>query len=214
MQLNTIPDASTLLQTAVEVKIWEGYLLRNKNNIPNTLCEYSLDDGPWHETDDARFIFRFTSFDWSNNIQQLLTRENIHCDVIRYFQTNLFDHHRTAKVSLVTADSNLSASVSSGLEAAGYRIRAFSSDKPVLESCFNHADLFIIDKETADIDGLNICRLLRTHPSTKDVPVILLLRDAAGGKEALLAGATDFMLKPFHIHYLLNVVARYTHQEG
>lgn len=213
MQLHTISEASALRQAAVEVKIWEGYLLRNKTNLPNTLCAYSLDDGPWHETDDARFIFRFAAFDWFNNIQQLLTRQNIHCDLIRHFQMDPSPHARAPKVSLVTDDTDLSTSIMSGLEAAGYRVSRYTINKPVLAECINHADLFIIDKQMADIDGLRICRHLRTHPATKDIPSILLSRDAAGSKEALLAGATDFILKPFHIHYLLNVVGRYTRQE-
>jgi DNA-binding response OmpR family regulator len=30
------------------------------------------------------------------------------------------------------------------------------------------------------------------------------------GNEALLAGANDYIEKPFHVHYLLNIISKYT----
>lgn len=213
MHLHIMPDASAMRQTAVEVKIWEGYLLRNRTNISTTLCAYSLDDGPWHETDDGRFIFRFTSFDWFNTIQQLLTRENIHCDPVCYFEMESVSYTRVRKISLITAEADLAESITTALEAAGYVVNTFSSARPVLESFVNPVDLFIIDRQLPDFDALNICRHLRVHPSTKDVPAVLLSGDATKCEEALLAGATEFIVKPFHIHYLLNVVTRHTHSQ-
>ncbi|HEU5145969.1 MAG TPA: response regulator [Chryseosolibacter sp.] len=199
------PISPPLSQTAVEVTIREEYLLKNKNNIARSLCAYSLDNGPWHETDDGRFIFRFASFDWFNSIQDILHREHVPCDVVRHFNVNI--QSAAKQVAVVGCLPEVEYTVMSGLQAGGYRVKFFSSGKAVIERCWSPVDAFIVDQQSSDIDGLSICRHLRTHPFTKDIPVILLSAEAKKGKEALLAGATDYVKKPFHIHYLLNVIA-------
>ena len=212
MHLHITPETSAIRQTAVEVNIWEAYLLRNRTNMSNTLCAYSLDNGPWHETDDGRLIFRFTAFDWFNNIRQLLVRDHIHCDLVRHFPMQPLPHC-AGKISLVTADADLSASVMSGLESAGYQVKVFPDGTAMLEKRFAPVNLLLIDRHNADANALKICRQVRADPATKDIPVILLCEKGMKSREALLAGATDYIEKPFHIHYLLNVVARYTRNE-
>ena len=69
--------------------------------------------------------------------------------------------------------------------------------------------MFIVDRQSSAVDGLQICRQLRAHPVTKDVPILLLSAEAKKNHEALLAGATDCIEKPVHVHYLLNVIARH-----
>ena len=207
MHLHTAPSSSALSQTTVEVTIREEYLLRNKTNIARTLCVYSLDQGPWHETDDARFIFRFTWFDWINTIEQLLHREHIHCDAVRSFDTKV--ETASKKIVIAGCDDRFSSGLASGLEAAGYRTKSYSTARAAIEGSLLPVDLFIVDKQAPDMDALNICRHLRAYPSTKHVPIILLSEEAKKLKEALLAGATDCVKKPFHIHYLLHVISRY-----
>lgn len=205
MYLRAATGSSALSQTAVEVTIREEYLLRNKTSIARTLCAYSLDNGPWHETDDARFIFRFTAFDWSNSIQGILDREHVPCDVVRHFVMNIQSDAKT--IVIVGGDRECSGDLASGLETGGYRVNCCATGRAAIERTWAPADLFLVDKQSPDIDGLLICRHLRAHPFTKDIPVILLSAEARKVKEALLAGATDYVKKPFHIHYLLNVIA-------
>jgi CheY-like chemotaxis protein len=35
-------------------------------------------------------------------------------------------------------------------------------------------DLFLIDKQLGGINGLDICRILKTHPETMNIPLILI----------------------------------------
>jgi DNA-binding response OmpR family regulator len=69
-------------------------------------------------------------------------------------------------------------------------------------------DLFILDSRMPDVDGFQICRYLRTQAATKHTPVLMISCEARKGDEALIAGATDYIEKPFHMHYLLNLVSR------
>lgn len=63
----------------VEVKIWEAFLLYNRNNLYNTLFTYSLNNGPEadNEHDLGIITFRFTTWDWRNTLKKLLNTHNI-----------------------------------------------------------------------------------------------------------------------------------------
>ena len=206
----TRPDSSALDQTAVEVEIWESYLLRNKTNISKTLCTYSLDNGPWQETDNGKLIFRFTSYDWSKNVEELLTRSNIHYTIVGNVGINPLQQLLKKKIFVAEDDPDIGYCLMTVLENAGYHVKLSSSGKPILEGNYSWVDLFILDKRMPDVDGLLICRYLRTQAATKDTPVIMISCEARKGDEALLAGANDYIEKPFHMHYLLNLISRYT----
>lgn len=72
----------------------------------------------------------------------------------------------------------------------------------------NIFDLIILDVELGDISGFTICRKLKKHPSTSQVPVIIA--SALGNVESTLegfdSGASDFIHKPFHPEELLKRV--------
>ena len=65
-------------------------------------------------------------------------------------------------------------------------------------------DLIILDLNLPAISGLEVCRLLRTRPLTKDVPIIMV---TARGSESdrvvgLDSGADDYITKPFSLREL------------
>ncbi len=72
-------------------------------------------------------------------------------------------------------------------------------------------DLILLDVEMPNIDGYKICSLIRKSPQFKTTPIIMAtgktgLIDRAKAK---LAGATDYMIKPFTQGELLKIVFRY-----
>jgi CheY-like chemotaxis protein len=205
----TTPDLSAVDQAAVEVEVWEGNLLRNRTNIAKTLCTYSLDNGPSHETDEGKFLFRFTAFDWAKKIEELLTRSNIHYSMVRMIEINPLQQLLKKKIFVAEDDPDIAYCLVSVLEEAGYHVKLASSGKPIIEGNFSWVDLFILDKRMPDVDGLEICRYLRAQAATKDTPVIMISCETRKSNEALAAGANDYIEKPFHIHYLLNVVSTY-----
>lgn len=93
------------------------------------------------------------------------------------------------------------------LEDAGYEVIESSTGKFVLEAEYKSPDLIILDKRMPDIDGLEVCRQLRTREECKDIPIIII---CASGRPALNAGANDFLEKPFHLKDLLKMVEKYT----
>jgi hypothetical protein len=63
----------------IEVKLFETFLLYNRYNLYNTLCTYSLDNGPLEKENDdlATVSFRFMVRDWNNTLRDLLDRHNV-----------------------------------------------------------------------------------------------------------------------------------------
>ncbi len=62
-------------------------------------------------------------------------------------------------------------------------------------------DIILSDLMMPYKDGMQVCRELRNHPSTRSIPVLLLTArpDERSKIEALTAGATDFISKPFSL---------------
>lgn len=69
----------------------------------------------------------------------------------------------------------------------------------------NTFDLVLLDIELGDISGFDICRRLKKHPSTHEVPVIIIsaLGELENTMQGFESGAADYVRKPFHTQELL-----------
>src|ERR1035437_10278438 len=89
------------------------------------------------------------------------------------------------------------------LTLAGYEMRQADSGASALaEIAASVPDAVVIDVGLPDIDGLEVCRLLRREGNR--VPVLMLTaRDAVSDRiDGLDAGADDYLVKPFDIDEL------------
>ena len=69
-------------------------------------------------------------------------------------------------------------------------------------------DLVLLDVVMPEMDGYEVCRRIRSNPATEFLPVVMIT--ASGNEQrlnALLAGADDFVTKPFDQSELLARVA-------
>ncbi len=59
-------------------------------------------------------------------------------------------------------------------------------------------DLILLDLVMPDLDGISVCRQLKSDPETADIPVIMVTasHDSDGKIRALEAGAEEFLTKP------------------
>jgi DNA-binding response OmpR family regulator len=92
-----------------------------------------------------------------------------------------------------------------------YLVRHLSHDYRVLATGNGQEALAMVNDETPDIvvadimmpgmDGLSLCREIRSTPETDFIPVILLTAKATGQErlEGLGTGADDYLTKPFDI---------------
>jgi len=65
-------------------------------------------------------------------------------------------------------------------------------------------DLILLDVEMPDMDGYEVCRLLKGDPDTRDIPVIFITAmDGEDDEErGLLVGAIDYIRKPYSLPIL------------
>jgi CheY-like chemotaxis protein len=94
-------------------------------------------------------------------------------------------------------------------ERAGYGITIYPNGDQLLNNYFELPNVFILDKQLSGIDGLDVCRFLKSQERTKHIPVIMLSANPNIGKIYKDAGADDFLEKPFKLHDLLALVNKY-----
>jgi two-component system, OmpR family, response regulator MprA len=104
------------------------------------------------------------------------------------------------------------------LTLAGYDVRLAESGAGALADVASAApDAVVLDVGLPDIDGLEVCRLLRREGNR--VPVLMLTARAAVSDriDGLDAGADDYLVKPFDIDELkarLRALLRRAHGES
>jgi DNA-binding response OmpR family regulator len=111
-----------------------------------------------------------------------------------------------AKVLIVEDDPDILNALNVALGSAGFDVDVLLNGKGILNNQFVRPDLFIIDKQLPDIDGLEICRFLHSKPNYRKIPVIVISGAQRIKTKALDAGATCFIAKPFAVIDLLRAI--------
>ncbi|MCC5958533.1 MAG: diguanylate cyclase [Rhodobacteraceae bacterium] len=92
------------------------------------------------------------------------------------------------------------------LQAACYDcVMASCGEKAISLAQDEHPDLILLDCRLPDIDGVEVCRILRANPATRHIPILLFsaTADRAQRLRALQMGADDFLSKPLDESYLM-----------
>jgi len=92
------------------------------------------------------------------------------------------------------------------LEKEGYQVQSALDGAVALQHAFNNPpDLVILDIMLPEVDGLEVCRRLRSNKLTASVPVLMLSarKEELDKVLGLELGADDYMVKPFGIRELI-----------
>ena len=109
-------------------------------------------------------------------------------------------------VLVVEDDDDIRELVSYNLLKEGYQVAGVASGEEALATVETKPpDLMLLDLMLPGLDGLRICRKLKSDPLTESLPIIML---TAKGEEAdvvagLNMGADDYISKPFSPKVLL-----------
>ncbi|MGC2061965.1 MAG: response regulator [Thermodesulfovibrionales bacterium] len=104
------------------------------------------------------------------------------------------------KILVVDDEPDIVELVSYNLKKEGFEIVSALDGEEALTKIKNHTfDFVILDLMLPGIQGIELCRILRNDPKTKNLPIIML---TAKGEEidrilGLEIGADDYMAKPF-----------------
>src|SRR5688500_11894178 len=105
------------------------------------------------------------------------------------------------RVLVVEDESDIAGLIKHTLERSGDSIVeiAPSGDQALKLAAEQPPDLIILDLNLPVLDGLEVCRLLRTRPATAKTPIIMVTARATEIDRVvgLDAGADDYITKPF-----------------
>lgn len=96
------------------------------------------------------------------------------------------------------------------LERGGFEVLKAQNGREALDMLndISTPDMFILDVMMPEIDGIQLCRMLRERDDTKLIPILILSArgDAKSVIQGMEAGATDYILKPIFHHNLVDKV--------
>jgi DNA-binding response OmpR family regulator len=107
--------------------------------------------------------------------------------------------HDAATILLVDDEDAVQKLLTYPLEQEGFRVlQARDGEEALLRFEAEHVDLVVLDLMLPKLDGLEVCRRLRTHSA---VPIIMLTArdDELDKVVGLELGADDYITKPFSI---------------
>jgi two-component system, OmpR family, phosphate regulon response regulator PhoB len=111
-----------------------------------------------------------------------------------------------ANILIVEDEDSISTLLAYNFEAEGYATRVAAEGEAVNGMIGEEKpDVIVLDWMLPGISGIDICRLLKQRPETRDIPIIML---TARGEESeklrgLATGADDYLVKPFSVPELL-----------
>jgi two-component system, OmpR family, copper resistance phosphate regulon response regulator CusR len=119
------------------------------------------------------------------------------------------------KVLLVEDEERMVAFIRKGISAEGYEIDVAYDGRTGL-SLFrkDRYDIILLDVNLPQINGFELCRLIRSENETVPVLMLTALDSLADKADGFNAGADDYLAKPFEFQELLLRLRALTRRNG
>lgn len=114
--------------------------------------------------------------------------------------------HETPSILVVDDTPTNIVLLTAILNKKGYRVLVANNGKDALHMAEkNLPDLLLLDIMMPDMDGYEVCRQLKGHSETKDIPVIFVtaLSDMTNKIKGFEVGGVDYLIKPFQAQEVL-----------
>jgi two-component system catabolic regulation response regulator CreB len=121
------------------------------------------------------------------------------------------------RVLIVEDDRDIADLVARYLSQAGFATEVIASGREALAAiAARPPDLLVLDLMLPQVDGLEICRAVRTNAKTNAIPIIMLTARAEESDRivGLELGADDYIAKPFSPRELLARVRTILRRSG
>ena len=112
----------------------------------------------------------------------------------------------TASILVIEDEEPIQILLRYNLEAEGHRVRVSADGEDTMMLIADERpDLILLDWMLPGISGIEVCRLVRARPETKNIPIIMLTArsEEAERVRGLATGADDYLVKPFSVPELL-----------
>lgn len=109
------------------------------------------------------------------------------------------------KILVVDDEPNIIELLKMNLESSGYEVLEASTGMEAITKTNSFLpDLVLLDLMLPDIDGLQVCGMLKKNQVTQDIPIIMITAksEESDKVQGLTIGADDYITKPFGISEL------------
>src|SRR5271166_3481734 len=110
------------------------------------------------------------------------------------------------KILLVDDEPDLQELIDANLTTAGYQVLTAATGPEALRQARElKPHLILLDVMLPEMDGLEVCKMLRRDPATSSIPIIMLTARATEIDRVLglELGADDYVTKPFSVRELV-----------
>ena len=121
------------------------------------------------------------------------------------------------KILIVEDDPDVSGALKVRLASAGYRPEVVEQGEAAINlATLNPPDLVILDLKLPDMNGYEVCRLLRKQFQSWELPVLMLTGadDAKSKWNGFATGADAYLTKPYRPAELLKTIRALLGQES
>jgi DNA-binding response OmpR family regulator len=122
---------------------------------------------------------------------------------------NLNTNEQVKKIMIVDDDPGIRDILKIIFERNGYEVWLETDGKFIFTAYYPLPDVFLLDRYLSGMDGLDICRHLKSQEYSKHIPVIIISASPDLEHTAIKAGADGFIEKPFDLKSMLAVVEKH-----
>jgi DNA-binding response OmpR family regulator len=122
-----------------------------------------------------------------------------------------------ARILIIEDDRSLADVVAYNLTQAGYEVLvAHDGQDGLNQAQLKSPDIVLLDVMLPVIDGLDVCRRLRSDPVTRDILIMMLTAKSEETDELVgfTLGADDYVTKPFSVKILLERIKALQRRRG
>lgn len=118
-------------------------------------------------------------------------------------------NEQVKKIMIVDDDPGIRDILRIIFERGGYEVWLETDGKFIFSDLYPLPDIFLLDRYLSGMDGLEICRYLKSQDYSKHVPIIIISASPDLAQTALKAGADGFIEKPFDLKNLLRIIEQH-----
>ncbi len=133
-------------------------------------------------------------------------------DISSISQIVLRQSVKISKIVCIDDSESMLSMISSYLGNEDFQVTLIQdSMKALMKINSIHPDLILLDIGMPNVDGYQLCSLIRKSPSFKNIPIVMVTgnKGLINRARASIAGATDYLTKPFTQADLLKMVMRH-----
>jgi CheY-like chemotaxis protein len=88
-------------------------------------------------------------------------------------------------------------------------LRAYNGLEALQKARSESPDLILLDIHMPQMNGIEVCRVLKNDKATKHIPIIIVTAHANEINECIKAGCEEVITKPIEKKALLSIVKKY-----